>query len=405
MWQATTPAPAEKHGAIIASTLPNSSKKYKEDLHDKFFEQVDRDKLITSEGLDIMIKFLQKELGEQDLGKIVRVWEEFKDCVGRSKRIEVFVLEFERAYNNVTVTSKTAVLPAEVRAFMLLRRSGLNSTQRMLVLSQLDHERVEDMFENMAEILKVVVGSGPGGAGMREGSSIEPIKFEADSSEEGVFIASDGTRYVKKSNFYNRGRGFQGGSGTSNSRKPYEHKPRENKKDANGKITRCRMCELKYLYQKHCKIFKDLNEKKKSEDVNVMEVSEEEIDFALSTELQEDLSEFTLEVKHCAALDSCCTSSVAGEVWLNLYEEELKNKHHSSEIKGPVSSNRVFRFGNSWKLPSLGKYVIPAFLAGKRGTLEIDIVNSNIPLLLSMKAMKKAEMKIDIVEDTAEIFG
>ena len=407
VWKATTPAPAEKHGAIIASTLPNNSKKYKADLQDKFYEQVDSDKLITKEGLDLVISFLKKELGEQDLDKVVRVWEEFEDCVRGTKNIDAFISDFERAYNNVTVTSSTAVLPEEVRAFMLLRRSGLNSTQRMLVLSQLDHEKVDNMFENMSRIIKVVVGS----VTSSSKSMPEPIKLEADPSEDGVFLASDGRKYIQKRSFYNnRNRGAQGGGHASTSRKPYDNKPRENKKDESGEVTRCRTCDSKYHYQNNCEIFKMMQErktgeKKTGEEAHVTEVCEEEIDFALAAEHREDLSEFTKEAMNCAALDTCCTSSVAGEVWLKMYREELEKYNLASKIVGPSKSNKIFRFGNSGKLPSLGKYTIPAFLAGKRGTLEIDIVGSDLPLLLSKKAMKGAGMKINMVDDTAELLG
>ena len=38
VWEATTPAPKDKRGALIAASLPNNSVKYKKDLQDKFFE-------------------------------------------------------------------------------------------------------------------------------------------------------------------------------------------------------------------------------------------------------------------------------------------------------------------------------------------------------------------------------
>ena len=73
VWEATTPAPEDKRGAIIASSLPNNSKRYKKDLQDKFFEQVDGDKLVTTEGIDLVKTFLKKELGEKDLYKMVLI--------------------------------------------------------------------------------------------------------------------------------------------------------------------------------------------------------------------------------------------------------------------------------------------------------------------------------------------
>ena len=176
---------------------------------------------------------------------------------------------------------------------------------------------MKNMFENMAKIVKILVGSS-----MTSSSKFipEPIKLEADPSEDGVFLASDGRKYVQKSNFYNnRGRGSQGGWHAFSSRKPYDNKPRENKKDENGEITRCRTCNSKYHYQNNCEIFKMLQErksveKKTGEELHVIKVLEEEIDFALAAEHREDLSEFTREAMNCAALATCCTSSVAGEV-------------------------------------------------------------------------------------------
>ena len=67
VWEATTPAEKSKRGALIAASLPNNSVKYKKDLQDKFFEQVDGSKLVTDQGLDLVKTFLKKELGESDL--------------------------------------------------------------------------------------------------------------------------------------------------------------------------------------------------------------------------------------------------------------------------------------------------------------------------------------------------
>ena len=44
-------------------------------------------------------------------------------------------------------------------------------------------------------------------------------------------------------------------------------------------------------------------------------------------------------------------------------------------------------------------------LAGKVGILELDLIKSDIPLLMSKKAMKEARMKIGLTNDTVEVFG
>ena len=60
-----------EEGALIAYSLPNNSVKFKKDLQDKFFKQVDGAKLVSEEGLKLVKTFLQKELGETDLYKSV----------------------------------------------------------------------------------------------------------------------------------------------------------------------------------------------------------------------------------------------------------------------------------------------------------------------------------------------
>ena len=73
VWEATTPAEKDKRGALIAASLPNNSSRYKKDLQDKFYEQVDSDKLVTKDGLEMVKSWLKKELGEEDLYMCVRV--------------------------------------------------------------------------------------------------------------------------------------------------------------------------------------------------------------------------------------------------------------------------------------------------------------------------------------------
>ena len=101
---------------------------------------------------------------------------------------------------------------------------------------------------------------------------------------------------------------------------------------------------------------------------------------------------FTQEARNCAALDTCCSSSVSGEDWLEMYLDAICSKK-LGDVRGPLASNRVFNFGNNGRLRSMGKYFIPAVLAGTKVTIEMDVVESDIPLLLSKKAMKKAGMK------------
>ena len=172
VWEATTPAEKSKRGALIAASLPNNSVKYKKHLQDKFFEQVDGSKLVTDQGLDLVKTFLKKELGESDLYKSVRVWNELENCKQKpGESIDVFLDRFERCYRLVTASSTSANIPAEIRAFMVLKRACVTDTQRMLILSKMDLEDKSGMFEAMSKELKLILGGGPGQANVKIGRS------------------------------------------------------------------------------------------------------------------------------------------------------------------------------------------------------------------------------------------
>ena len=160
IWETITDVPKAKQGAILAARLPNESK-LKKDLKDKFFESVNVIDLAKEGGLELVKGFLEKELGEDDLEKQVRTWDSFEDCTRGTKDIEDFLSDYDRAYKKAAAAAKI-VIPASVRAFMVLTRANIDRTQRMLVLSKLDKNDETKMFDNMCKELKIVLGSGPG---------------------------------------------------------------------------------------------------------------------------------------------------------------------------------------------------------------------------------------------------
>ena len=109
-------------------------------------------------------------------------------------------------------------------------------------------------------------------------------------------------------------------------------------------------------------------------------------DTNLSFPKQPETRRFREEAENCAALDTCCTSSVTGEQWLNIFINSLDDSA-KSKLRGPLPSNRVFKFGNNGTLRSIGTYILPVVIAGKNATIKTDVVESDIPLLLSKVAI------------------
>ena len=48
-----------------------------------------------------------------------------------------------------------------------------------------------------------------------------------------------------------------------------------------------------------------------------------------------------------------------------------------------MDRKKIFKFGGGIKLKCLGSYIIPIELAGKKLSLKTDVVDAEIPLLLS----------------------
>ena len=95
---------------------------------------------------------------------------------------------------------------------------------------------------------------------------------------------------------------------------------------------------------------------------------------------------------------------MCGKKWFNGYITILSDTQIQNLKK--IESKKVFKFGGGEKLTYLGSYQFPANLGGKDIKINVDVADSDIPLLLlSLKAMKKAKTKLDLEQDSVEVFG
>ena len=102
-------------------------------------------------------------------------------------------------------------------------------------------------------------------------------------------------------------------------------------------------------------------------------------------------------------LDSGCSAVVSGNVWLNDYVKMLPNSLKNQVTR--VESKKRFQFGGEYILKSEGKFSIPAVIMGRKCIIQTDVVNSDIPLILSKQCLQKMRAKIDYETNGAIIFG
>ena len=165
-----------------------------------------------------------------------------------------------------------------------------------------------------------------------------------------------------------------------------------------GKILTCKICASTMHFVRECP--------HKSENVNCTEaVYDNQNEFVLISNEKMDIdndakamSRFTAEALNCAALDTCCTSSVAGEKWMKIYVSGLP-ENLKQQVKGPNKGIKKFQFGNLGVLESVGQYKIPVMIAGELDELVVDVIKSDIPLLMSKKEMVKRGMVLDLPEN------
>ena len=93
-------------------------------------------------------------------------------------------------------------------------------------------------------------------------------------------------------------------------------------------------------------------------------------------------------------IDSGCTKTACGQVWLDCYVQSLSNESVREE-KGETS----FRYGNGKVFKSIKPVPLRTFIANKNILLTIEVIENDIPLLRSKDAVKKAETYINFSKD------
>ena len=103
-------------------------------------------------------------------------------------------------------------------------------------------------------------------------------------------------------------------------------------------------------------------------------------------------------------LDSGCSKNVAGRTWIEDYVGLLDDKH-MSKLKIINDMRHKFRFGGGTVYKSDSEYIIPAMVGEKDIKIRCNVVEAPIPLLFSKRAMKKAKVCLDFVNDRMNFLG
>ena len=179
-------------------------------------------------------------------------------------------------------------------------------------------------------------------------------------------------------------------------------------------MSRCAVCGSHYHWVRDCPDKDEqvpVKKQKKRENPSWKRTEEA---FEATTEADDDAKEESLITVALAAnislleecwnhgiLDSACTKSIAGVIW---YENFTATLPDDLEIK-TTKSNAQIMFGNSGRQSALFRAILPIEIAGVKCTLEADIIDGNLPLLISKEAMKRGKMTMNFDQGKAFFQG
>ena len=443
LWEGFADYKKHKMGAILAYALPNESLTFGDHIQKDLFNVIPVSSLLNDEeGVSKVIAFLDghigKEVRESELDAFEKIWSFRRSA---DQPILDYLKEHDRYYNKAKSLGIT--FTDNCSAFIVALGARLNSTQAELVKGVIDIQKTtkeNKMYANVKQKMKDMLSDSLGNivtSGIPKGNA---EAFVADHQE--AFAAWQGKNSYKKNYTSNYNNKKSSSNSNSNGYRPVPNKNVD--RDANsmnplnpatGKPLKCKTCGSFRHFNRDCsynqattgKGSNNYNRKKgRVYLVNIQDSDEEEallaqfehndgdadkddqeetkLEKVFFTTNQEELSKFTSESINCAALDSCCTSSVSGEKWMKIFLSsvpgELKN-----HIEGPYKSRKTFQFGNQGILPTQMAYTIPIVVAGKQHMIEVDVIKSDIPLLMSKAHMKQLGITLNMANDTASING
>lgn len=405
-WIALTDLDVKKQGLAIALSLPEEDGS---SIRDQVFSEISVDDLQKEDGVKTLIEFMDNIYKQDALSEAYEAYAEF-DRYKRSNdaSMDMYVGEFEKLYNR---TKKYKMdLPESVLAFKLLESANLEKKDRQLVLTGVNYCESATLFKQMGNSLKKFFGkqamASGDGAMASSRIKVEPAMI---AEEEAYFTRPNTWSGNRKGNFggkpwYNgRGRGqsdrwggnnggrrgFRGGRGGDSENGSAK---KINPPGPDGNPLRCRSCDsIRHMIRECPDSYENMARKGMEKAV------------LFTGNHAQEMQVLVTEAINSAVLDSACSSTVAGEGWTKCYLDSLSPENAAQVIHS--DSDTVFRFGGGRCLKSKEKITFPCMIAGVNCEVSTDVVESDIPLLLSKSSMKKAKMKLDLENDSASIFG
>ena len=409
-WERLTEVNVKKRGLAVLLSLEGKAKDAILDIDIDLLSADNGVKIITDK-LDTLYLKDKAQMAYEAYDK----FEKFRRSADMS--IKDYVNEFERLLNKTKAYGTS--ISTDVQAYRLLNSASISEGQKQLVRATIVGDLTYDAMK--LKLSRVFEDSTVSFEDTSDAASVINVKSEIineatawDSSEETYYGSARG-RGGWRGPYNNRG-GYGGwrNSSTSGNQNPssdhnnkppirggYNNRRGKNPLNKRGQVTRCAICGSVNHWVSACS---DTQYFQECHSENYDESDAYQVTLFQSNLLTpESMKTFVSESMSGAILDSGATATVAGRTWMDCYVDSLP-EDNKNKVSYAESSNS-FKFGSGDVYKSLYKVKVPALIGSQSVFIESDVVDTDVPMLLSRSAMKRANTSIDFRDDTVTMLG
>ena len=398
-WQLITQVAKNKRALTLVLNLPCDR------MRNQVLEAVGTAELGKDEGVATYLKYMKDNYGRYELYESVDRYIEFRNCVrSPGQTLSEFLMVFDQCVTRIE--KKGMKLPSDVLAFELIHKANVTKDENKLIMTGLDFTKKTEMYGQAKNAIKKLlgeIGSGGHNSGTTLAIKVEPTQLVNKYVNSGC--DSDATVNTVNYNGFNR---FKNGSSEGRAKfgGAYNGADKQNwcggyknPRGRDGKILQCYICGSKeHLVNKCPNRWQETSDGGKS-DSGEYESMVNEVHFSKGK-----ISDLCTEASGCAVLDTACPNTVTSKKWMYDY---MNNHLSNADRKKVVKTQGVkhFKFGGGPVIVSEAEMKIPAVVAGKKVMISTSVVDTNVPLLLSVQALSKAGAVLDTKDKSATLWG
>ena len=376
--------------------------------------QIPEEDLAKDDGVETLLKQLDTLYIKDELSEKFKALETFETYRRpSSSSIRDFLIEFENKHFKI---KEFKVTTDDLLGFRLIKAANLSPDKEELIKATVTELTYNEVKTKMSKIFsdesQIPAPSSSMSTSQQQETFATSSEYVQDddeplsnSDEEEAYYANyrHDQRQPRRQVSFNPRRNTRSSndrpsilknwrSPERNNDKKFIQKPARNSVDKYGNQTRCSVCESINHWANNCPDRRD-------KDTYLVY----EIILHANRHSPEHMQTLVGETWNSGLLDCGATRTVCGSKWLEEYILSLSDEDKESVSYSP--SNSVFRFGDGIRVQAKQSAKIPAYVGDTKLSFTTDIIDNDLPLLLSKPFMKRNKMKLDFDKDIAIFHG